>query len=70
MRPRNLLMAIDDRAGRFLVRDRDAKFTAAFDAFFVAGAIQVLTTPVRARRRMPMRSGGWAPSGGSCRTGC
>jgi putative transposase len=42
---RNLLMAIDDRAGRFLLRDRDAKFTAAF---FAAEAIQVLTTPVRA----------------------
>jgi hypothetical protein len=43
---RNLLMAVDDRAGRFrfLVRDRDAKFTAAFDA----EAIKVLMTPVRA----------------------
>jgi putative transposase len=49
---RNLLMALDDGAGRFqfLVRDRDTKFTAAFDAVFVAEAIQVLTTPVRAPR--------------------
>jgi transposase InsO family protein len=49
---RNLLMALDDRAGRFrfLVRDRDTKFTAAFDAVLVAEAIQVLTTPVRAPR--------------------
>jgi transposase InsO family protein len=49
---RNLLMALDDCPGRFrfLVRDRDTKFSAAFDAVFVAEAIQVLPTPVRAPR--------------------
>src|SRR5262249_35117137 len=35
---RNLLMALDERADglRFLLRDRDTKFTAAFDTVFSA----------------------------------
>jgi putative transposase len=49
---RNLFMAVDHRVGRFrfLVRDRDTTFTAAFDAVFAAEAIEVLRTPVRAPR--------------------
>jgi putative transposase len=49
---RNLLMVLEGRVGqfRFLVRDRDTKFTAAFDAVFAAEGISVLRPPVWAPR--------------------
>jgi putative transposase len=49
---RNLLMDLGKRAEqfRYLIRDRDSKFTAAFDAVFNGADIAVLRTPVRTPR--------------------
>jgi transposase InsO family protein len=47
---RNLLMDLDERVRqfRYLIRDRDAKFTAAFDTVVAAAGIQTIRIPPRA----------------------
>ena len=49
---RNLAMVLAERARRvrFLVGDRDAKFTASFDEVFRSERIRIIRTPVRAPR--------------------
>ncbi len=49
---RNLLMDLQDRAGRFrfLIRDRDSKFTAPVDAAFTGNGTAVIPTPPQSPR--------------------
>jgi len=49
---RNLFMALDDAIShrKFLIRDRDAKFTATFDEVFRSEGLRIIRTPVRAPR--------------------
>jgi hypothetical protein len=49
---RNLLLNLEQHADglKFLVRDRDAKFTAAFDAVLAATGARIIKTPVQAPR--------------------
>jgi hypothetical protein len=49
---RNLIMDLDDvgEAFRFLIRDRDCKFSHVFDTAVTAAGVQMMLTPIRAPR--------------------
>jgi putative transposase len=52
-------MDLGARTGRFkfLIRDRDSKFTPVFDDVLAGNATRIIKTPVRSPRATPSRSG-------------
>jgi putative transposase len=68
---RNLLMRLDDDEvhPRFLVRDRDSKFTREFDEVFRSEGIRVIKAPVCAPKARAHAEPGLAACGASASTG-
>jgi putative transposase len=68
---RNLSWSLAERSEplRFLIHDRDNKFTRAFDEVFAGEGLEIIRTPFRAPRGMLSPSASSAPSVRSASTG-
>jgi hypothetical protein len=68
---RNVSMELADQTNpvKFLIRDRDTKFTASFDAVIAADGTRVIKTPFGHPGPTPSASASSAPSGASASTG-
>jgi putative transposase len=68
----NFMMAMGERADGvwFLVRDRDTKFIASFDAVFADAGNEVPLAHLERPKATRMPSGAWVRSGESAWTGC
>ena len=57
---RNLLMNLGEHAIRFkfLIRDRDSKFTAIFDGVLAGNGMRIIKAPVRSPRANSFDAGG------------
>jgi putative transposase len=69
---RNLLMNLGDHADsfKFMIRDPDAKFTAAFGTVLTAAGVRIIRTPVRAPRANAIAERWIAAPAASAWTGC
>ena len=68
---RNLLMDLDDRSERprFLIHDRDTKFSGAFDGIFRSEGVEIVRTPILAPSANAYAERWVAASAGSASTG-
>jgi putative transposase len=48
---------------RFMIRDRDPKFTKAFDEVLADAGLKVITTGIRVPRMNSIKSDGYKPAG-------
>ena len=69
---RNLLIDLSEHAGqfKFLIRDRDSKFTAVFDEVFASNGVRIIKTPVRSPRANSFAERYVGPYGASASTTC